>query len=264
MRIAVAQLNSVLGKKDQNIQIVSSYAKEMAQRDVDLILFPEMSITGYDMTTIETNASLKGDETYNAISDIALKNNITIAIGLSDKRADGLYNTLTVFNSHGKIETQYDKTHLFTGAPVKEQNHLAFGKHLSFFEIKEFTAGLQICYDIRFPELSRSMILKGANLLLVSAAWPKIRREHWVSLLKARAIENQCYVAAANRSGTDKELTFAGSSMIISPTGDIIKDLDISDENSIYCDLDINLVKKTRETLTVFNDRREEIYRNEI
>lgn len=263
MRIAVVQLKSTLGEKEQNLKAVSSYAKKMAQKDVDIILFPEMSITGYDMDTIKSMSSSKGDKTYEAISKIAVENKIKIAIGLSDKRDNGLYNTLTVFGFYQEIICQYDKTHLFTGEPVKEQDHLAFGDHLTIFKVNEFTAGLQICYDIRFPELSRSMVVDGANLLLVSAAWPEVRKEHWISLLKARAIENQCYVAAANRAGTDKELTFAGTSMIITPTGEIIKKLNISDEKVIYCDLDINLVSKTRESLTVFNDRREDIYRNE-
>lgn len=260
MRIAAIQLNSVLGNKEQNLQKISTFVKEMASKGVDLILFPEMSVTGYNMETIKKMASSKNDETYNRVSKIAAENKVMIALGLSDKRDEGLYNTLTVFNPSGDIENQYDKMHLFTGEPVREQDHLSFGDHLSIFNIKDFSAGLQICYDIRFPELSRSLALKGVNLLLVSAAWPDVRREHWISILKARAIENQCYVVASNRAGIDNNLKFAGTSMIISPAGEILKECSREKEELIYCDLDISLVQKVRSSLTVFNDRREEIY----
>lgn len=260
MRLAIGQINSKLADKEENLQKISTFSKEMASKGVDLILFPEMSITGYNMETIKEMASSKGDDTYNTISQIAADNKINLAIGIEDKRENQLFNTLTIFNKKGNISVQYDKIHLFTGEPVREQDHLSFGNHLSLLKINEFSAGLQICYDIRFPELSRSLVLKGANLLLISAAWPEVRKEHWISLLKARAIENQCFVAAANRAGTDKDLTFAGTSMIISPTGEILKELNTIDEKIIYDDLDINLVEKTRNTLTVFNDRREDIY----
>lgn len=261
MRIAVAQINSELGNKEANLQKIAELCSKASKCSTDIILFPEMSVTGYNMEVIINIASSKNDDTYQTISNIAKENKIKIAIGIEDRRDNNLFNTLTVFDTDGEIISQYDKTHLFTGEPVKEQDHLSFGDHISILKINEFTAGLQICYDIRFPELSRIMVLKGANLLFVSAAWPKVRQAHWISLLKARAIENQCYIAAANRCGEDKELKFAGTSMIISPTGEIINELNIENDNVIISDLDINLVEKTRNTLTVFKDRREDIYK---
>lgn len=260
MLIAVAQINLEPGNKSKTIETISQYVEKASKKNVELIVFPEMCDTGYDMSIVSEESSSRDDNTYQRISMLSKKHNINIAIGLSDKRGSDIFNTLSVFGKDGNIISQYDKIHLFTGDPVREQDILSFGKNVVTFTLNNFTIGLQVCYDIRFPELSRKIILNGANLLVISAAWPKVRKEHWTSILKTRAIENQCYIAASNRTGTDAGISFAGNSMIISPLGEILESLSDDDENFIFANIDIQEVMETRKNLSVFNDRREDIY----
>lgn len=260
MKIALAQTASTLGEKKKNLKKLIDYTKNASRENAEVIIFPEMFDCGYNMEIIKENPSAKNDDNYRTIAKVAQENKIFIIVGLSDYRKGEIFNTSTVFNPLGEIETQYDKIHLFTGEPLQEQNYLAFGNHLSLFQINNFTAGIEICYDLRFPELSRNLSLKGANVLIFNAAWPMARKAHWLLLLKARALENQCYVLASNRCGEDKGLEFAGNSIVISPEGEVISKADEKTESLIFANLEINNVINFRNKISIYNDRREDLY----
>jgi predicted amidohydrolase len=114
-----------------------------------------------------------------------------------------------------------------------------------------FDAGFCVCYDLRFPELTRSLALAGAQMLIVAAAWPAARREHWKTLIRARAIENQCYVLAANRAGSDRGLRFCGASCVVGPRGEILAEASGSKEQVVLATLDPNSVQSARRQMPV-------------
>jgi predicted amidohydrolase len=120
-------------------------------------------------------------------------------------------------------------------------------------------AGL-ICYDIRFPEWVRKHVLSGAKILFVSAEWPVQRIDHWKVLLRARAIENQCYVAACNRVGYDPDNTFGGSSLIIDPWGEILAEGSLQEE-LVTAVVNLDTVDEVRKQIPIFDDRLPDFYR---
>src|SRR5699024_7983774 len=116
--------------------------------------------------------------------------------------------------------------------------------------------GLVICYDLRFPEVFRDLAMEDAKAIFVVAEWPVERTEHWVTLLKARAIENQCYIVSSNVTGTQANgATFAGKSIIVDPFGDIISEADATSEMMIKGALDLAYVKKVRKDIPIFSSR---------
>ena len=119
--------------------------------------------------------------------------------------------------------------------------------------------GLMICYDLRFPELARTLALSGARILIVPAQWPKARAMHWQTLLRARAIENQVFIIGANRTGSDEDLSFPGLSAIIDPWGQVLAEAKDKD-GIILAELDMNRVTQAREQIPVMTDRRNDIY----
>ncbi|MBQ4615168.1 MAG: carbon-nitrogen family hydrolase, partial [Mailhella sp.] len=145
-----------------------------------------------------------------------------------------------------------DKVHLFR--LMDEDTFLAPGRQVSLFELHGMPCSPVICYDIRFCELPRRLAVQGAELLFVSAEWPSPRAEHWRTLLRARAIENQIFVAACNRCGVTDGTVFAGRSAIIAPDGSVLAEAGTGEE-IIWADIDANAVRHMRDLIPVFEDR---------
>ena len=142
---------------------------------------------------------------------------------------------------------------------MNEEKHLVAGNHVGQFELEGVQAGMMICYDIRFPELTRKLALGGAKVLFIPAEWPHPRLHHWRTLLMARAIENQMYIVACNRVGVSEGTEFFGHSIIIDPWGEIIAE-GSEDEMIITAELDLGLVDQVRQRIPVFEDRRPQLY----
>jgi omega-amidase len=153
---------------------------------------------------------------------------IYVAAGYPALGPDGMgRNECVVARPDGTLATPYAKVHPF--GVGRETEAYRGGTRLSLVRVGDFTACPLICYDLRFPELWRLAMRAGANLFLIGASWPAARQHHWRSLLIARAIENQAYVVASNRTGNDPSLAYAGGSMIIAPTGDVLAEGGASD-----------------------------------
>jgi predicted amidohydrolase len=142
---------------------------------------------------------------------------------------------------------------------MEEEKFLTSGDQIGSLDIEGIPAGVMICYDIRFPELARTLALAGAQILFVPAEWPHPRLHHWRTLLMARAIENQMFVVACNRVGISGKTEFFGHSMIIDPWGEIIAEGG-EQEEIISASLQMSDVKQVRNKIPVFDDRRPEIY----
>ena len=148
---------------------------------------------------------------------------------------------------------RYQKIHPFTLGGESDNFHA--GKDVSLFDWHEFKVAPFVCYDLRFPEIFRRAAFRGANMMLAIASWPIVREEHWMTLLRARAIENQCYVVGVNRCGKDPTLTYNGRSQIIGPKGGIIADAG-SNEGVISAPVSYEAMLEYRRELPFLKDIR--------
>ena len=210
MKIAAAQIACTLGDVGANIEKMRVFAGRAKDAGAELVLFPEMSDTGYAMDVIRAEARPWSEGAVPALQEIARTLSLAIISGVSEKVGDTIYNAQVVIDSSGAIAAKYRKTHLFAPPPVEEDKCCAPGDALVSVPLGPFQIGLTICYDLRFPELYRALAIEqGANVIVISSAWPFPRIEHQRILAIARAIENQCYIVLANRVGRDEGCGFA-------------------------------------------------------
>ena len=202
MRLSVIQMDMRLGESAYNFAHAEALLRRAAAEGTDTALLPETWNTGFFPADHLPERSDRGGEAVKALcAPLARELNMNIVAGsVSDRRGGRVYNTAYVFDRQGARLAAYDKTHLFT--PMGEHEHYAAGDHLTTFSLDGHKCGLLICYDLRFPELFRTLALQGVELLLLPAQWPAARRYHWETLTAARAIENQFFLAACNSCGT--------------------------------------------------------------
>ena len=176
-----------------------------------------------------------------------------VAGSVSDLRGGHIYNTAYVFDRTGARIAQYDKTHLFSYA--REHMFYTAGDTLCLFMLDGRTCALLICYDLRFPELARTLALSGAEVLFIPAQWPKKRRGHWETLLAARAIENQCYVCGVDRVGTDPACDYNGGTALIDAYGKTVAACPDGKACSLTATLDMDGLRAFRKKFPVLEDR---------
>jgi len=259
MRISLVQMHVDAGSPEANFGRAAERMEQAAADKPDLIILPEMWNTGYALEVIGTIADPAGERTKAFASDFSRRHGVHVIAGsIAERREDGVYNTIRIFGRDGEPAGEYDKIHLFR--LMDEEKHLRPGQRIGLAEIDGVRAGVMICYDIRFPELARTLALAGARLLVVPAEWPHPRLEHWRTLLRARAIENQMYVAACNRVGSSNGTDFFGHSMIIDPWGEIVAEAG-EEETILTAEIDLELVEDVRRRIPVFEDRRPALYK---
>ena len=255
MKLALAQLDVIWEDKTINSEAAQQFIKQAASEKVDLILFPEMALTGFSM-----NTSLIGEnnnETTEFFKEMSSKFNISIGFGYVEGSSNSK-NKYSVVAPSGEELVNYTKIHPFSFG--EETEFYQSGNEISSFNAFDFTIVPFICYDLRFPEIFQ-IASKTASLITLAANWPIDRREHWITLLKARAIENQCYIAGINRVGEGNGLNYSGDSMIIDPLGNIISSL-YMEEGLIVADIFPENVTQIRENFRLKDDRKEELYCN--
>jgi len=258
MKVAVAQISCSLGDPEANLLKVRDFSERAKQADADLIVFPEMIDTGYSMPVIQANAASWTDGFASELQEIARKLSIAIVSGLSERDGASIYNSQVFVDQQGNIISKYRKTHLFAVAPIEEHKCFSPGDAFTSFAFAGLRFGFSICYDLRFPEMYRKLVIEqNANALIVSSAWPFPRVEHFRTLAMARAIENQSYVIAANRVGTDDGVSFCGTSAIIDPGGIIIASASPDREELIQAELSQELVRSIRERMDIFAYRQQ-------
>lgn len=251
MKISLFQFSPVWENKNHNMQKILSSLKKKSEFG-DILVFPEMTLTGFSM-----NASLLAekmcDYTIAFFSAIASKYKADVFAGFIEKDRTDYYNTLFHIDSKGNLKAKYRKIHPFSYS--KENKFYKAGDQVVITKVKGWKIGLSICYDLRFPELFRFYAKEKVDLILNIANWPDSRIEHWRALLKARAIENQCYVAAVNRVGKDLKLNYNGYSSVFDPLGkEIVSRKNI--EIILTADLDKKFLEEIRRELPFLNDIR--------
>ncbi|HSS16128.1 MAG TPA: nitrilase-related carbon-nitrogen hydrolase [Candidatus Dormibacteraeota bacterium] len=262
MKVACAQISCSLGDSKANLLKVRDFSRRASDVGVELIVFPEMTDTGYSMSVIQVHANSWTSDFIPGLQEIAAKLSIAIVCGVSERDGTSIYNSLVLVDRHGKIAAKYRKTHLYAVAPVEEQKCFVSGDTFVSFTLGGLRFGFSICYDLRFPEMYRKLAVEqNVGVFIVSSAWPFPRVEHFRTLALARAIENQSYVIASNRVGKDDDLWFCGSSAIIDPRGVAVASASADREELIQADLSQELVLSVRSRVESLAHRREDLYR---
>jgi len=260
MKIALSQKICVPGAIADNVQDYWNIAAKAREQKADLLVFPELSDTAYDLGNIPLNAS-----TYDtgfplkSLRNAASSNGIAIVAGITEKCDSGIYNSAVAISKQGEVLANYRKIHLYT--PNGEGVFKA-GNDPVLFDFMGFKVGLHICYDLRFPEFARHLANLGATLLIIPTAWPFPRLEHWNILTRARAIENQFYVAGVNRVGSDAGFTFCGNTRVVDPHGVVIASASEDREELIFADLDQSRIDFIRKRQPIFSHQRNDLFRS--
>lgn len=262
LKISLTQFEVVNSKPLENLNKAEKFIKEASANGSQLICFPEMFLTGFNWTFL--NEDKNNFESYiNNLASFAAENKIWVNGSMPELNSAGkICNTSILFSPEGNRAATYRKIHLFSY--MKEDEHLGAGDHIELAETEWGKTGLSVCYDLRFPGLFQSYAIRGSKLQLHPAAWPYPRLEHWQVLTKARAIENQMFVAAVNQVGEedfgkDGKVTYFGNSMLIDPWGKVILQGNDKDECLLSAEIDLDLVDEIRNTINVFADRRADI-----
>nr|WP_321501672.1 carbon-nitrogen hydrolase family protein [uncultured Dethiosulfovibrio sp.] len=267
-KIAIAQMDSG-PHKEINLQKMEGMISEASKQGASFVAFPETSIvmpaTGEDR---EADSEEVSGPSISRLSEAAKEAGIWVHCGSFPERIEGdkrSYNTSVVISPEGKIAGIYRKIHLFDidmegGPSVMESVSYAPGKDVVTVETDIGTLGLSICYDLRFPELFRMLVLKGARILMVPACFTAdTGKEHWEPLLRARAIENQCYVLAPAQTGMKPRYRAHGKSLVVDPWGTITA-CKADGEGIILSEVDMGRVESIRHSVPCLRNRRPDIY----
>ncbi len=258
--IALLQMDIDAGNPEANFAKLERMLEEACSHSPkpDIVMFPEMWNTGYSLVNIKEIADRNGERTTAMLSEASRRHGVYIIGGsIAELKGEEVYNTTYAFDREGRRISDYSKIHLFR--LMDEEKYLTAGDKPGRVEVEGLQAGMMICYDIRFPELARKLALGGAKLLFVPAEWPHPRLHHWRTLLTARAIENQMFVIACNRSGKSGDTSFFGHSAVIDPWGEMVAEAG-EEETIVYAEIDLALADAVRAKIPVFEDRRPGLY----
>lgn len=247
----IVQFDILTGQTDKNIETALEGVRSLADSGSDLIILPEMFSSSFDYDNLKKHSEATPD-ILQQLKETAQAKNVIIAGSMPESENNNIYNTLYLIDKNGILAGRYRKVHLFS--PTGENDHFQNGVAPVVCKTSVGNIGLMICYDLRFPELCRRLTDMDAQIIIISAQWPSPRVEHWDTLIKARAIENQVFIAAANRCGQSGNLIFPGHSQIISPWG---KELAKAGNDYTLLGETINLdeIERARETIPCLQER---------
>ena len=268
MRLALAQIEVQPADVDGNLERAVDAVVEAAAEGADCVVLPEIFDVGYfAFDSYARHAEPLGGETHRTVSEAAVEHDVAVLAGtvVEDLEAsaaageavpddEGLANTAALFDADGERRLVYRKHHLF-GYDSAEAELLVPGERLPTAELLGHTVGVTTCYDLRFPELYRSLVDQGATMALVPSAWPYPRVEHWKLLPRARALENLMYVGAANGSASFEDASLVGRSTVYDPWGTPVSTSD-DDPTVVYADCDPDRVAAVRDEFPALRDRR--------
>ncbi|HIE38619.1 MAG TPA: carbon-nitrogen family hydrolase [Anaerolineales bacterium] len=260
LTIALGQMDVPVGRPEVTLARARALAAEARQAEADFLLLPELWLHGYDLKRAAEWATPLGEGGFATMAALAREFSLYLAGSLLEQHADNTFNTAVLYGPDGSLLGAYRKVHLFR--LMQEPQYLAPGDRATLCPTPWGPVGLAICYDLRFPELFRAMALAGAVLFLIPAQWPVRRIEAWSLLARARAVENELFVATCNRVGSDGSAVFPGRSAVVDPWGHALVEGD-DQEGLLVAHVDLREMRKARRYLTVFQDRRPEAYRVE-
>lgn len=258
LTISLAQMQIVYGDVTRNVNTFKRMMEEAARRKSNLVVFPELWSTGYDLSNAKTHADELNKGIFTEISKTAAKFKVSTIGSVLEKRGLGVANSAVFYAPNGRSLGVYRKLHLF--GLMEEDQWLEAGSSPLTISLPWGITGIAICYDLRFPELFRRYTTQEhAKMIIIPAEWPLARVDHWRTLLIARAIENQCYIIACNTAGVSGETVFGGHSMIVDPWGKVVVEAG-EDPQLITADIELDTIDDVREKIPVFDDMRLDIY----
>lgn len=263
MKVAIVQFKAST-KKETNLKKIIDYIIKAAEKKATLVAFPEFMMfytnSSQSSKQLATLAETITGNFVTSIAKCAKENHIDVVGSFYEKstKKDRVYDTSFIIDKNGKVISRYRKIHLYDALGFRESDKMVKGSKIAkpvFTTIGKI--GMMICYDLRFPEMSRSLAVAGSEILVVPSAWVKgnMKEEHWITINKTRAIENGCYVVAPDQVGN----IYCGRSLVIDPYGKIL--LDMKKKQGIgYVDIELKNVKQIRKILPLLKNRRTDIY----
>jgi predicted amidohydrolase len=250
LRVAAIQMEVCSGEPRKNMVRAEAMLNEAARGGAQAALLPELWTTGYALDSFAQIAEECAGMTLDFLRNEAKQLKMAIVGGsFPTKGDDGVYSTCYVIGPDGEVLSQYSKEHLFP--LLNEPQYLRPGRPGDVADTPLGKWSTLICFDIRFPESARQLAYRGSRVLWVPAEWPQPRLEHWRTLLRARAIENQLFVVAANRTGQGDNTIWGGHSTIIDPWGNILAEAG-DEEVVLVADLEMGLVDEVRGRIPCF------------
>ena len=257
INVLIVQIEAVVGDIEKNIEKVDTLLSSSSFESVDLILLPELWTVGWDSLNFNRySESINNSKFVDFLKKIAIKYNSNVVGGSSILRKDGEKdrNTTVIFDRQGNLLSTYDKFHLFSHRGESEGTFLEEGETPVIVKTDIGNIGISICYDIRFPELYRTYAFKGVDFIVNMAAWPEAFADEYVTLAKARAIENQLYFLTSALTGKiNQEYNFSGKSMVIDFRGKVVAELE-RQEAILQAQIDIDLMKQYRQQMPILYD----------
>lgn len=260
INIAMVQMHSCIGQIEKNVDNAIKSIKQSAEKGADIVCFPELFATGYNMDFEQEYTVDKSIENYNYItsklSEVALNEKIHIIAPIAIVKKSKVYNSALFIDDHGKIIGDYGKTHLYS----KEANLFNEGEEIKIFDTKLAKIGIMICYDAGFPEVCRTLALKGAEIVFCPSAWKIQDKSVWDLNLSQRALENTLFVVGVNSVGTDNNLHLFGNSKILNPRGEIVVEIDENIEEVLVTTVDVDSIQTYRNYFPYLRDRKPNLY----
>lgn len=256
-----------LGKKLSNLSKIESLIvksiRNVPKTHTHIICLPELCTTGFDLKNYKDLAEkIPEGSTTVLFRKLARKHKIYLIASYMEESMGSYYNCAVLINDQGQLLTRYRKVHLFPLKPMEESEFFMSGDNNSIesiIEIDDFKIGVLICFDLRFPEISRRLALEGANCIIYLAEFPNPRDDIWTTLLRARAMENQIFVVGVNRVGKDANISYFGKSIVIGPNGETISS-GLTKEEIIKCILDPDLLDSARKFIPTLSHRHPDQY----
>jgi predicted amidohydrolase len=263
IKLALAQISSKRENKEENLQKIEEFTIKAKEQGADLVIFPELSLTGYVLhdQVYELAEVVPGPSTAR-VGELAKKTGMYIIFGmpeLSGKTKATIFNTAVFVGPEGFIG-KFRKMYLPTHSVFEEKRYFRPGYQTAVFNTPIGNIGLFICYDIFFPEVCRLTRLKGAELLVCISASPAVRRGYFEILTAARALENTVFLAYVNLAGVEDGLQFWGGSRLVSPTGDLLAKANYDDEDLVICEVDYSDMRPAETFIPMLRDLRPELF----
>ena len=265
MRVAALQFDVRRGAARENLAEVERGLREAAARGVELAVLPEMWPSSFPGPKADLAALVESDaSSWKRVAELSRELGLSVAGSGFGEQARALPRNRARLVSRGATLLEYDKVHLFS--PTAETESFSGGElPPQTVEFAGARVACLVCYDLRFPELTRRTFVDGAEVLCVSAQWPLARASHWRALVLGLAVQNQSFVVACNRTGTDvigrRELVleFPGNSLVASPHGVVLAE-GTPQDTLVVAELDLELVRDLRRRVPVARDRRPQLY----
>ncbi len=254
--LLLAQTGPKVGNKERNLKQISEQAAKARKRNIDLLIFPELHLTGYTMRDEVSHMaeSIPGPST-RKVESMAKEHGVHIIFGMPEEsEVKGVIHNTAVFIGPKGLIGRYRKIHLPTHSVFEERRYYRPGQEASVFKTDIGTVGLNICYDLYFPELTRLQALQGAQLIVCISASPGLRRRFFEGFCLSRAMENAVYLAYVNRVGIEEGLQFWGGSRVIAPNGSVLAQCKYDVEEFQICKLDLDEVSRARVFIPTIKD----------